>query len=144
MIKYKLSCQECKKSFDSWFPSSKEFEKLKKMKLINCNYCNSLKVNKSLMAPNIVSKSNKNAHLKNSNETKLKNFKKKIKSYQNFIKNNFEYVGENFVYEARSIHYNTKKNKKSIYGKATQEEVKELNDEGIEAQTIPWINDKEN
>ena len=63
MIKYKLICQECKKSFDSWFPSSKEFEKLKKMELINCNYCNSLKVNKSLMAPNIASKSNKNFQL---------------------------------------------------------------------------------
>ncbi len=144
MIKYKLICQECKQSFDSWFPSSKEFEKLKKMELINCNYCNSLKVNKSLMAPNIASKSNKNFQLKNSNETKLKNFKKKIISYQNFIKNNLEYVGENFVYEARSIHYDTKKNKKGIYGKATKEEVKELNDEGIVTQTIPWIDDKEN
>ena len=144
MIKYKLICQECKKSFDSWFPSSKEFEKLKKMELINCNYCNSLKVNKSLMAPNIASKSNKNFQLKNSNETRLKNFKKKIIDYQNFIKNKLEYVGENFVYEARSIHYNTKENKKGIYGKATKEEVKELNDEGIVTQTIPWINDKEN
>ena len=144
MIKYRLKCKNCEKSFDSWFSSSKEFEKLKKMELINCNYCNSLKVNKSLMAPNIASKSNKNFQLKNSNETKLKNFKKKIISYQNFIKNNLEYVGENFVYEARSIHYNTKENKKGIYGKATKEEVKELNDEGIVTQTIPWIDDKEN
>ena len=144
MIKYKLICQECKKSFDSWFPSSKEFEKLKKMELINCNYCNSLKVNKSLMAPNIVSKSNKKFNLKNNNHIKLKKLKKKIRSYQNFIKHNLEYVGENFVYEARSIHYNTKENKKGIYGKATKEEVKELNDEGIVTQTIPWIDDKEN
>ena len=144
MIKYKLSCQECKKSFDSWFPSSKEFEKLKKMKLINCNYCNSLKVNKSLMAPNIVSKSNKIAHLKNSNETKLKNFKKKIKSYQNFIKNNFDYVGKNFTYEARSIHYENKKRKKGIFGTASPEDIKELKEEGIETAMIPWIEDKNN
>ena len=52
-------------------------------------------------------------------------------------------MGENFSYEARSIHYNKKK-KKGIYGKATKEEIKELNEEGIETQTIPWIDDKEN
>ena len=54
MIKYKLSCKKCKKSFDSWFATSKEYEKLKKLKHINCLYCNSLKVEKSLMAPNVV------------------------------------------------------------------------------------------
>ena len=56
------------------------------MELINCNYCNSLKVNKSLMAPNIASKSNKNFQLKNSNETKLKNFKKKNYKLSKFYK----------------------------------------------------------
>ena len=30
MIKYKLICKGCSKDFDSWFASSKEFEKLKK------------------------------------------------------------------------------------------------------------------
>jgi len=30
MIKYKLKCKDCEKSFDSWFSSSEEFEKLKK------------------------------------------------------------------------------------------------------------------
>ena len=109
MIKYKLTCRECKKNFDSWFASSKEFEKLKKMKLINCNYCNSLKVVKSLMAPNVLNNLNDSYKSKNKEEEKLKYFKKKIKSYQNFIKNNLEYVGENFSYEARTIHYNKKK-----------------------------------
>ena len=64
--------------------------------------------------------------------------------YQKFIKNNFEFVGENFAYEARSIHYNSKKKNKGIYGKATIKQVKELSDEGIETQTIPWIEEKEN
>ena len=81
----------------------------------------------------------------NIQEKKLKIFKGKMKEYQKFIKNNFEYVGENFSYEARSIHYDTKKKKaKGIYGKATNEEIKSLNEEGIETQTIPWIKDKEN
>ena len=144
MIKYKLTCKGCNLSFDSWFASSKEYEKLKKMKLINCNYCNSLQVTKSLMAPNILNNLNESSKIKKEELDKLKNFKKKIKNYKNFNKKNLDYVGENFSYEARSIHYNSKKKSRGIYGKATKEEVKELNEEGIQTQTIPWIEDKEN
>ena len=70
--------------------------------------------------------------------------RKKIKEYQKFVKDNFEYVGENFTYEARSIHYSSKKRKKGIYGNASIDEVKELKDEGIETEMIPWIEEKEN
>ena len=144
MIKYKLSCKECKKSFDSWFSSSKEFERLKKIKLLNCNFCDSLKVEKSLMAPNVLNNLNVNSKYKIDEKERLKKFKKEIRKYQNFIKNNFEYVGEKFTFEARSIHYNSKKKTKGIYGKASREQLKELQEEGIETQSIPWIEDKEN
>ena len=144
MIKYKLTCKECKKSFDSWFSSSKEFERLKKMKLLNCNFCDSLRVEKSLMAPNIINNIKENSKSKNYENEKFKKFKKEIRKYQNFIKNNLEYVGEKFTFEARSIHFNSKKKTKGIYGKATREQLKELQEEGIETQSIPWIDDKEN
>ena len=61
-----------------------------------------------------------------------------------FIKNNFEYVGNNFAYEARSIHYDNKKKQKGIYGTASKQELKELKEEGIDAQMIPWVEDKSN
>ena len=61
-----------------------------------------------------------------------------------FIKNNFDYVGENFSYEARSIHYGNKKSKKGIYGNSTKRDVEELREEGIETETIPWIEDNDN
>ena len=144
MIKYKLICKECKKSFDSWFSSSKEFERLKKIKLLNCNFCDSLKVEKSLMAPNVINNIKENSKPKNYDREKLRKFKKEIRKYQNFIKNNLEYVGEKFTFEARSIHYNSKKKTKGIYGKATREQLRELQEEGIETQSIPWIEDKEN
>jgi hypothetical protein len=54
MIKYRLACNDCELSFDSWFASSKEFEKLKKKKLLICYNCNSLKVDKTLMAPTLI------------------------------------------------------------------------------------------
>ena len=142
MIKYKLTCKKCNNSFDSWFPSSKEYEKLKSLKHINCPNCNSLKITKDLMSPNVLnSKKEKSEIIKNEKHVKIKN---KIKEYQKFIKNNLEYVGENFAYEARSIHYNNKKNSKGIYGKATIDEVNELDEEGIKTEIIPWVNEQDN
>ena len=143
MIKYSLTCKSCDLTFESWFASSKEFEKLKRKKILNCHNCNSLDIEKSLMAPNLISK--KFSKTKQEKEIKKYNkIKKTITEYQKFIKNNFEYVGNNFTYEARSIHYNKKKKQKGIYGSASQEEVRELKEEGIDAQIIPWIEDKSN
>ncbi len=142
MIKYRLICKNCSLSFDSWFASSNEFEKLKKKNYLNCHKCNSTKVEKTLMAPKMIKINN---HLKIDKERKeLKAIKRKIVEYQNFIKNNFEYVGKNFAYEARSIHYKNKKNEKGIYGTASKEEINELREEGINAETITWIEDKKN
>ncbi|MDA9233768.1 DUF1178 family protein [Candidatus Pelagibacter sp.] len=142
MIKYKLICKSCKVSFDSWFASSKDYERLKKLKYINCQNCNSLNVEKNLMAPNILNSKKLDSEI--IKKDKFKNVKNKLKEYQKFIKRNFEYVGENFAYEARSIHYKDKKKSKGIYGKATSKELKALKEEGIETEAMPWIDEKEN
>ena len=142
MIKYKLICKNCDSKFDSWFASSNEYERLKKKKLLNCHKCNSFKVEKTIMAPQLInskSKTDKKIDLEKYNKVK-----KTIKDYQKFIKDNFNYVGDNFAYEARSIHYNGKKKSKGIYGSASKEDLKELKEEGIDAQMIPWIDEKEN
>ena len=142
MIKYKLACDDCEITFDSWFATFKEFERLKRKKLLICYNCNSLKVDKTLMAPTLI---NNKKNLNNSMElTKYENVKNTIKNYQKFIKDNFKYVGENFAYEARSIHYDKKKNSKGIYGNASKKDLNELKEEGIDTQVIPWIEDKDN
>ena len=142
MIKYKLVCKKCDFSFDSWFASSHEYDKLKKKKFLNCHNCNSKQIEKSLMAPKLIYKDKSS---KIDEDFKLTKINKKIKEYQKFIKDNFEFVGKNFSYEARSIHYNEKrKNKKGIYGSASIQEIKELKEEGIEAEVIPWIENKNN
>ena len=142
MIKYKLICKDCNISFDSWFASSKEYEKVKKLKHLNCHSCNSLKVEKTLMSPNVLN--SKDKILKISKDKKFHKVKSKIKEYQKFIKSNFNYVGDNFAHEARSIHYNKDKKSKGIYGNASSEEISELTDEGIDTEIIPWFNDNEN
>ena len=142
MIKYKLVCKHCDFSFDSWFASSKEYEKLKSKNFLNCHQCNSQKVEKTLMAPKLINRNSfDNFEKKNKKFSEIKN---KIKEYQKFIKNNFEYVGENFTYEARSLHYNKRNKKKGIYGTATKNEIQELKDEGVGAEILPWIEDKSN
>ena len=69
MIKYRLICKKCKNVFDSWFSSSREFDRLKKINLLTCSECNSYKIEKSLMSPQIIkkekSKVNKNYEKKN-------------------------------------------------------------------------------
>ena len=142
MIKYNLICKKCDLNFDSWFATSKEYDKLKRKKLLNCHNCGSPKVEKNLMAPKLI---NKSLSQKSEKELqKYKKIKKTISEYQKFIKNNFNYVGENFAYEARSIHYNNKKKDKGIYGTASKKDLQELREEGIEAQMIPWVEENNN
>ena len=142
MIKYKLHCTDCHLKFDSWFASSNEYEKLKKKKLLSCHNCDSVKVEKTIMAPQLINSTSKRSE--KINLEKYNKVKKTINSYQKFIKDNFKYVGDNFAYEARSIHYNNKKKSKGIYGNASNEDLKELKEEGIDAQMIPWIDENEN
>ena len=59
------------------------------------------------------------------------------------MENNFEFVGDKLSREVREIYYNNKKNK-NIYGTISLKEKKELEDEGIELTSVPWIQDKEN
>ena len=138
MIKYNLICG-CGKTFESWFSSSNEYDVLRKKKLINCIYCNNTSIKKSVMAPNLFSKSNKIITI-----TKLeKKIKKELLNFRRYIEKNCKNVGNNFSQEARKIHYD-KKTSKGIYGKASTEETNELIEEGIDVATIPWVDKLEN
>ena len=138
MIKYNLICK-CKQTFESWFSSSLEFDSLRKRKLIKCIYCESSDVKKTVMSPNLSSKSNKIFK-----RTKLeKKIKKQLLDFRKYIEKNCKNVGKRFTQEARSIHYD-KKTSQGIYGRATPEETSELLEEGIEVASIPWIDESEN
>ena len=140
MIKYKLICKDCNNIFDSWFSSSREYEKLKEKEYLNCHVCNSQKIEKTLMAPNVL----KSSDIKSKDINKIKEIKLKLKEFKKFVKDNFKYVGDNFAHEARLIHYDSKKKNKAIYGKASQKEIEDLKQEGIKTEEFPWIEDKEN
>tara|TARA_B100000579_G_C22274731_1_gene595432 strand:+ start:62 stop:478 length:417 start_codon:yes stop_codon:yes gene_type:complete len=138
MIKFNLICK-CGKTFESWFSSSKEYNSLIKRKLVTCIYCNSTSIKKSIMAPNLSSKSNKRLN----RDKSTKDVKRQLLKFRKYIEQNCKNVGDNFAKEARNIHYD-KKNSKGIYGTATKKETMELQEEGIEVDTIPWIDKSEN
>ncbi|MDA7583026.1 DUF1178 family protein, partial [Candidatus Pelagibacter sp.] len=84
MIKYRLICKDCKTTFDSWFSSSSEYERLKKQNFINCHTCNSLSVGKTLMSPSVLTLKN-DSKIDNQIQ-KYKETKKVMLKYQEFIK----------------------------------------------------------
>ena len=140
MIKYLLKCNN-RHEFESWFSESKEYEKLKKRKLIECIFCKSKKVDKSIMSPNIVVKNK--IKEKEFNNKEFKKIQKELTKIRKYVKKNFLFVGDQLPKKAREIYYDNKKNK-NIYGTATLEEKLELEEEGIELASIPWTNNKEN
>ena len=137
MIKYNLKCHK-EHEFESWFSDSSEFDNLKKKRLLECVFCSSKKINKSIMAPMVSGVKENNNEIKILKK-KLKNEKNNLLELRKFVESNFEYVGKNFSRKVREVYYD-KKNNNAIYGSTTPEERKELAEEGINLLSIPWVN----
>ena len=137
MILFDLQCDKGHK-FECWFASSANYQRQLKNKMIVCPYCNSTKIQKSLMAPNINTKSTtKNS--KNNYKQKLaqNNLENKIKKFKKYIEKNTDNVGKNFAEEARKIYYGETKSR-PIRGESTEKEAQELAEEGIPITQLPW------
>ena len=137
MIKYNLKCDN-NHEFESWFSNSKEFDKLSKQELLECIFCSSKKINKSLMTPTILNSKKKDDHIGIINKD-FKYEKNKLLNLRKYIEKNFEYVGKEFGRKVREVYYDNK-SKKAFYGTTTAKERKELAEEGIDLLSIPWIN----
>ena len=135
MIVFNLQCKKCNFDFEGWFIDSKEFNSQKKRKMILCPNCNSDKVNKSLMTPNVSKKSNTKTN------KRKKTMISDIKKYKKIIEKNFDYVGDNFTEEAKKIKEGEIE-ERPIYGEANLEQTKELIDEEIPFSPLPWTSSK--
>ncbi len=136
MIKYNLKCDN-NHEFESWFSDSNEFNKLNKKKLLECIYCSSNKIQKSIMSP-MVSGTKLKKDTMNLLDQKLLNEKNQLIKLRKHIEKNFEFVGDKFSEKVRDVYYD-KETKKRIYGTTTPEEKKELEEEGIDLLSIPWV-----
>jgi len=149
MIHYNLIC-DSDHEFDSWFASSKAFDELKQSGLVTCPYCNSGKIEKSLMAPSIPAKANKapslpakeqavsQSLLSTNNDPIMKQLAENIRKLRQHVSENAEYVGKDFAKTAREIHYEEQP-ARGIYGEASLDEAKSLLEEGVEVMPLPAL-----
>jgi hypothetical protein len=156
MIRYNLRCERGH-AFESWFQSSQAYETQEKRKLVNCPSCGSAKVERAIMAPQIVSKKSRDraapapvatmeattpasTPLMMAQERELR---AKLRELRDHIVKNADNVGERFPNEARKMHYGDIEHR-PIYGEASPEEARSLIDEGVEVSPLPVLPDDRN
>ena len=171
MIRYALACDEGH-AFESWFANSATYDRQVKRGLVSCPVCNSTKVEKAIMAPQVAgtkrrgdasvsapmpegpassqpsaSKAPPEAPQTNVPVAMMspqeREFRKKLKELRDHLTKNADYVGQKFPQEARKMHYGEIEHR-SIYGEATPDQAKELHEEGIEFHPLPVLPDERN
>ena len=158
MIRYNLRCERGH-GFESWFQSSAAYESQEKRKLVSCPACGSAKVERAIMAPQIVSKRASRAEpepVASSAATEAatpastplmmaheRELRAKIKELRDHIVKNADNVGERFPNEARKMHYGDIEHR-PIYGEASPEEARSLIEEGVEVSPLPVLPDDRN
>ena len=118
MIKYNLKCKNGHE-FESWFSNSEEFDKLNKKKMLECIYCSSKKVEKSIMSPMISGVKPKD-HANNLFEKQLLDEKNNLFKLRKYIEQNFEYVGDKFSKKVRDVYYDKRTKKKHLWNYYTR------------------------
>ncbi|WP_427452937.1 DUF1178 family protein [Litorimonas sp. WD9-15] len=133
MIRYTLICDH-DHEFEGWFSSSSDYDDQAKSGLLTCPICESVNVEKAIMAPAI-----KTARKVEARSEKAKMAMNTVAAkIRDEISKNCEDVGDKFAEEARAIHYGEKV-ARGIYGSTTPEESASLSEEGIEAHPLPDI-----
>lgn len=170
MIRYSLRCERGH-AFESWFQDSVSFDRQAKRGLVTCPVCDSAKVEKSIMAPQIPRKG-RSADQRAGEEKLLRTkarqkkapaaaasadaplsgsmvapqdneLRAKLKELRDHIKATADNVGEQFPEQARKMHYGEIEHR-PIYGDASPAEAKALIDEGVEVLPLPVLPDDRN
>ena len=156
MIRYSLRCDRGH-AFESWFQSSSAYDSQVKRKLVTCPACGSAKVEKSIMAPQIVGKKRRDSAapapaastdvtapastpLMMAQERELRT---KLRELRDHIVKNADNVGERFSNEARKMHYGDIEHR-PIYGEASPDEARSLIEEGVEVSPLPVLPEDRN
>jgi hypothetical protein len=163
MIRYALRCER-DHAFESWFQDSSAYDSQVRRKLVSCPVCDSVKIEKAIMAPRIVGKKGRGraepapapappeapaaAETPATGSTSLmmtqeRELRAKLKELRDHIVKNADNVGEKFPNEARKMHYGEIEHR-PIYGEASPEEARSLIDEGVEVSPLPVLPEDRN
>ena len=141
MIVFDLKCAK-DHVFEAWFPDSEGYERQRKARAIACPMCGATSVAKAPMAPNVATRKGRDEAPAESQAVVTPDPREATaRAYMNVvrqhIRENFDNVGDKFADEARRIHYG-EADKRNIHGRATKDEAKALEDEGIDFGTVPF------
>lgn len=142
MIRYALSCENAH-AFEGWFTSSEDYEQQKQRGLVSCPVCQSLQVEKSLMAPSVATARKKEETRAFALEAAQRDALNRLKQVVAEIRANADDVGERFAEEARKIHYGEVE-ARGIIGQASRDDALSLLEEGIEIAPLPLLPDDAN
>lgn len=136
MISFNLICQN-DHEFEGWFRNSADFERQAKKQIIECPACGDVQIQKSLMAPVVGAKETVRARRTEKAE-EARNLRRMLGEVRNYVEKNFDDVGDDFTDEARKIYYG-ESDERPIYGNATDDDAKELAEEGVPVGKLPWV-----
>lgn len=149
MIRYTLRC-EADHSFDSWFQSADAFERLQAAGHVACAICGSVRVEKALMAPAVVSprkdprpgtgpaaapadaaRGGALATPQTEIEAALARLRAAVETHSN-------YVGDQFAAQARAMHLGDLP-ERPIHGEARPDEARALLEDGVPVVPLPFL-----
>ncbi|MGD9501729.1 MAG: DUF1178 family protein [Methyloceanibacter sp.] len=140
MIRFALLCDHGHE-FDGWFASGEAYEDQARTHAVMCPCCGSHVVRKAPMAP-AVRKRRTEPSLDRGPAERKKTYAL-LKGLRAHIEANAENVGPAFPEEARKMHYGEAETR-GIYGEASLEEARSLQEEGIPALPLPPLPEDHN
>lgn len=136
MILFDLDCKDGHR-FEAWFRDGPNFDEQATAGAISCPWCGSTEVIKAPMAPHVAKPARREAERLQATPSERK-ARAVLEAMRDHVESVCDYVGTGFAEEARRIHYG-EADGRGIYGEASREEARELRNEGIEFNRIPWL-----
>ncbi len=133
MILYELRCA-ADHTFEGWFKDGQTYDRQAAAKAVVCPVCGDSDVAKAPMAPRL----SKGAAASDEAAQRAAAIREALLELRGKVESSADYVGDKFTEEARRIHYGETA-ERSIYGEATDDDTRELIEEGIKVGRIPWI-----
>ncbi len=130
MIRFDLTCAN-DHTFDSWFRSGADCDKLLKSGMVTCTTCGDTDIRKALMAPKVATSDAVTAPRLRDEENPITKLKKHVES-------NATDVGTDFSTEARAMH-DGEKPERAIYGQASAADTKKLLEDGVPVLPLPFV-----
>ncbi len=159
MILYDLKCRK-NHVFETWFRDSAAYEEQVAAGAIACPSCGSRKIEKALMAPRLArgdrargdagggprgeaeggpggGPESRMAMRAVKGTAEAAELMGQLRELRQKVEEHCDYVGGNFAEEARKIHYG-EQDPRNIYGETSDQQAKELHEEGVTFNRIPW------